>query len=105
MRRMAARTGNRPVVLIGRIILQQLRQRSSPSLVHSGSQSDLHRFQVEPAVVTPLLKSNPQEPVYFTDNFLAACLRRFFSCAVCWVSSTGRKRSEEHTSELQSLRH
>jgi hypothetical protein len=61
-------------------------------LVHSGSQSDLHRFQVEPAVVTPLLKSNPQEPVYFTDNFLADCLRRFFSCAVCWVSSTGRKR-------------
>ncbi|MBK5293580.1 MAG: hypothetical protein JJE04_18125 [Acidobacteriia bacterium] len=40
----------------------------------------------------PLLKYNPQEPVYFTGNFLLDCLRGFFSWAVRSVCSTGRKR-------------
>jgi hypothetical protein len=80
------------VVLIRRIILQQLGERGSPGPVHGGSQSGLDRFQIEPAMVTSLLKSNPQEPVYFTDDFLPDCLRRFFSWAVCWGSFTGRKR-------------
>jgi hypothetical protein len=55
----AAWAGNRPVVRIGRIVLQQLCERGSPGLVHGGSQSSLDRFQIEPAVVAALLKNNP----------------------------------------------
>ena len=67
-------------------------QRGSPGLMHGGSQSGLDRFQIELAIVAAVLKNNPQEPVYFADNFLLDCLRRFFSWAVCSVCSTGRKR-------------
>jgi hypothetical protein len=47
------------VVLIRRIVSQQLRQRGSASLVHGGSHSGLDGFQIEPAVVAALLKNNP----------------------------------------------
>ena len=55
---MAARTGNRPVVRIGRIVSQQLRQRGSSGLVHGGSQCGLDGFHVEPAVVAAFLENN-----------------------------------------------
>src|SRR5882672_12460114 len=92
MGRVAARTGNRPLVGIRRIVSQQLRQRGSPRVVHGGSHRRLDRFQIEPTFAATLLKNNLQEPVYFAGNFLLDCLRRFFSWAVCSVCSTGRKR-------------
>src|SRR2546425_7308145 len=79
---MTARTGNRPVILIRRIILQQLSQGAGSRLVHGRSDGGFHRFQIESAVVaSTILKNDPQEAVYFAGSF----------------------RSEEHTSELQSL--
>jgi hypothetical protein len=69
MGRVAARTGNRPLVRIRRIILQQLCQRGGPGLMHGCSHSRLDRFQIEPTVAAALLKNNPQEPVYFAGDF------------------------------------
>src|ERR1019366_7577280 len=92
MGRATARTGNRPVVLIRRIIAQQLRQRGSSGLVHGGSHSGLDRIQIVAAAGAVLLKNHPKEAVYFAGNFLLDRLRRFFSWAVCSVCSTGRKR-------------
>src|SRR5882724_6292159 len=92
MRRIAARTGNRSVVLIRRIVLQQLRQRSSPSLVHSGADGGFDGFQVQAAGLAAVLKDDAQQPVYFAGNFLEDGLRRFFSWAVDSVCSIGRKR-------------
>jgi hypothetical protein len=61
-------------------------------MVHGGSQCDLDRFQIEPAILVSLLKNNPQELIYFAGNFLLDGLRRFFSWVVGTVWSTGRTR-------------
>src|ERR1022692_2482608 len=92
MGRATARTGNRPVVLIRRIIAQQLRQRGSSGLVHGGSHSGLDRIQIVAAAGAVLLKNHPKEAVYFAGDLLLDRLRRFFSWAVCSVCSTGRVR-------------
>lgn len=90
---MTARTGNRPVILIRRIILQQLSQGAGSRLVHGRSDGGFHRFQIESAVVaSTILKNDPQEAVYFAGDFLLDRLRGFFSWAVCSVCSTGRNR-------------
>jgi hypothetical protein len=92
MRRMAARTGDRSVVLLGRGVLQELRQRSSPRLVHRGADGGFDGFQVQAAGLAAVLKDDAQQPVYFASHFLAEGLRRFFSWAVDSVGSIGRKR-------------
>jgi hypothetical protein len=86
----AARTGNRPVIGIRRIVSQQLGQRGSPGLMQGGSQSGFDRFQVESAVVVALLENNAQKSVYFAGDFLLDRFGRFFSWADGWVCSTGR---------------
>src|ERR1035438_5615873 len=92
MCRMTTRTGNLSVVLLRRIVLQQLRQRRSPRLVHSGADGGFDGFQIQAAGLAAALKDNAQQPVYFAGNFLADGLRRFFSWAVDSVCSIGRKR-------------
>ena len=92
MRRIAARTGNRSVVLIRRIVLQQFRQRRSPSLMHGGADGSFDRFQVKAAGLAAVLKDDVQQAVYFAGNFFLDDFRRFFSWAVDSVCSTGRKR-------------
>ncbi len=87
---MAAHTGNRPVIRIRRLVSQQLRQRGSPGLMHSGSQSGLDCFQIESAVAAALLENNAQKTVYFAGDFLLDRFRRFFSWADDSGSSTGR---------------
>src|SRR6266566_5078339 len=89
---MAAQTGNRTVVLIRRIVLQQLRQRRGPSLVHGGADGGFDGFQVKAAGLAAALKDNAQQPVYFAGDFLLNGLRRFFSWTVDSVCSMGRKR-------------
>ena len=80
------------MVLIRRIVAQQLRQRGGSGLVHGGPHSGLDRIQIVAAAGAALLKNQPQEAVYFAGNFLLDRLRRFFPWAVCSVCSTGRKR-------------
>lgn len=80
------------MVCIRRIVLQQLRQRRSPSLVHGGSDGGFDRFQVKAASLAAVLKDDAQQPVYFTGNFFLDGFRRFFSWAVDSVCSMGRKR-------------
>src|SRR6266496_3287510 len=92
MRRMAARTRNRSVILIRRIVLQQLRQRRGPSLVHGGADGGFDGVQVKAAEFGAALKDNAQQPVYFAGNFLADGLCRFFSWSVDSICSMGRKR-------------
>src|ERR1035438_322481 len=92
MCRMTTRTGNLSVVLLRRIVLQQLRQRRSPRLVHSGADGGFDGFQIQAAGLAAALKDNAQQPGYFAGNFLADGLRRFFSWAVDSVCSIGRKR-------------
>jgi hypothetical protein len=77
------------VVRIWWIVSQQLGQRGSPGLMHGGSQSGFHRFQVESAVAVALLKNNAQKSVYFAGDFLLDDFGRFFSWADGRVS-TGR---------------
>ena len=54
----AARTGNGPVVVIRWIVAQELCERGSSRLVHGGSQGGLYRLQIEPPLVTSLVKNN-----------------------------------------------
>ena len=80
------------MVLIRRIILQQLRQSRSPSLVHGGADRGFDRFQVKAAGLAAVLKDDAQQPVYFASNFFLDGFRRFFSWAGDSVCSMGRKR-------------
>jgi len=91
VRRMAARTRKRSVVLIRGIVLQQLGQRSRPSLVHGGADGSFDGFQVK-AALAAILKDDVQQSVYFAGNFLADGLRRFFPWAVDSVCPMGRNR-------------
>jgi|SRR5271169_1911617 len=92
MRRMTTRTGKRAVFRIRWIVLQQLGQRASPSLVHGGADGSFDCFQVKAAGLVAVLKDDVQQAVYFARNFLADGFRRFFSWAVASVCWMGRKR-------------
>jgi len=72
--------------------LQQLRQCRSSGLVHGSPDSRLHTLQIEAAWGCPIAKNDAQQSIYFTGDFLLDGLRRFFSWAVCWACSTGRRR-------------
>ena len=78
------------MVCLRRIVSEQLGQRASPRLMHSGSQRAFDRFQVESAVIVALLKNQTQKPVYFAGDFLLDGFGRFSSWAEGRVSSTGR---------------
>ena len=91
MSRMAARTRNRPLVRIRRIVLQQLRQRASPGLVHGGANNRFDGFEVQAAGLAAILKDGAQQTVYFAGNFLLDRFGRFFSRGCGAASSTGRK--------------
>src|SRR5215467_11536826 len=89
---MAAGTGNHPLLLIRRMVLQQFGQCGRPSLMHRRTDDGFDGFEVETTGLAPILKNRVQQPVYFAGNFLLDRLSRFFS-SVCGVaSSTGRRR-------------
>jgi len=79
---MTARTGKRAVFRIGRIVLQQLRQRRSPGLMHGGADGGFDCFQVQAAGLAAVLKDDAQQPVYFAGNLFLDGFRRFFSWVV-----------------------
>ena len=89
---MAAGTGDRPLALIRRIVLQQLRQRGSPGLMHRRADDGFDGFQVEATGPAAILKDSVQQPVYFAGNFLLDRFRRFFSWGCGVASSIGRRR-------------
>lgn len=78
------------MVLLRRRVLQQLRQRSSPRMVHRGADGGFDGFQVQAAGLAAVLKDDAQQPVYFAGEFLLDGLGRFFSWADGRASSTGR---------------
>jgi hypothetical protein len=78
------------MLLIRRIVLQQLRKRGSSRLMHSRADGGFDRLQVKATGLAAVLKNGTQQPVYFAGNFLLDGERRFFSWAVCWACSTGR---------------
>ena len=92
MGRIAARTGKRSLVLIRRIVLQQLRQRRGPSLVHGGANGGFDGSQVKAVGLAAAMKDNAQQSVYFAGNFFLDGFRRFFSWVVGSTCSMGRKR-------------
>ena len=89
---MAARTGNGPVFLVRRVVLQQLRQSRSSRLMHGGTDNGFDRFQIERAFSAALLKNQTQKPVYFFGDLALDLFCRFFSRSVCSACPTGRKR-------------
>jgi hypothetical protein len=60
--------------------------------MHGGADDGFDRFQIEPAFVAAFLKNNVQKPVYFFGDRALDLFRSFFSCCVCSVCSTGRRR-------------
>jgi hypothetical protein len=66
------------MVRVGRIVLQQSRQRGSPGLQQGRSQTHLDRLQIELALLVSLVNHSPQEAFYFAGEFLLDRLRRFF---------------------------
>ena len=72
--------------------LQQLVERRSAGMVHGRTHRHLGSLQIETARLAALLEDDAQELIYFARDLLADRFRRFFSCGVEVVSSTGRKR-------------
>ena len=66
------------------------RERRSAGVAPGRTQSHLGSLQSETAGLAALLENDTQELVYFPRDVLADCFRRFFSCALEAVSSTGR---------------
>ena len=50
---------------VRRIVLQQLRQRQSSSLMHSGADNGFDRFQVESALAAAFPKNDSRKTVCF----------------------------------------
>jgi len=55
---MTASTGNRPVVFIRRIVLQQLGERRSSRMVHGGADGRFDVIQIKAASLVVLLKDD-----------------------------------------------
>jgi hypothetical protein len=82
-RRVTARTGNRQVISIRRLELQQLGQGGGPGSMHRGADGCLGTLQIEVAGGLAVAENDVQQLLYFAGDFLLDRLRRFFSCAVC----------------------
>ena len=80
------------MVGIRRFALQQSRQGRSAGPMHGGTHGGFDTLQIEGAVEVAIAENNAQQLIYFAGDFLLDDLRRFFSCAVCWLCSTGRRR-------------
>ncbi len=78
MSRLAARTGNRPPILIRRIVSQQLRQRSGSSLMHRRANDCLDSLEVQTARLSAVLKDGCQQPVYLRGQLPAGSPPPFF---------------------------
>ena len=86
---LAARARKGPQRLRRRRKLKDLCQCRRPRLMHGCADCGLGRLQVESAFLTPALKQNLKDAVYFALDFVMDRFRRFFSWAVN-VSSTDR---------------
>jgi hypothetical protein len=65
--------------------LQPFPQSYSPRLMHG----PFYGFQIQPAVLVPVLQDHLQQTAYLARDFLLDRFGRFFSCAVK-ASSRGR---------------
>ena len=85
-------TSARNVALAGRRgrELQKFGQRGCPGLMHGRAHGHLHGFQIPTPRRAAGVEDDAQQLVYFTGDFLLDDFDRFFSCADCLVSSTGR---------------
>src|ERR1035437_7194655 len=89
---MAARARNGALIGGRRRELQEFAQRSCPSVVHGRAHRHLDSLQIEAARFAASTKDDAQELIYVVRDCLKDRFGRFFSCSVCSVSSTGRKR-------------
>ena len=84
-------TGEVALFSAGRLVAQQLTQRRRSGLVHSRPHGHFDSFHIQMTAFASILKNNVEQRAYFAFDFLADCLRRFFSCGVS-VSSSGLAR-------------
>jgi len=97
----AARARNAPLLSRRNGELQQRAERRGASVMHGGAHRHLDGLQIETARLAALLEDDPQELVYFADDFLTDRFRRFFSSGVR-VSSRGRKRQTRSLTSTSS---
>ena len=90
--RMAAGTGNAPLIGGGSGELQQLSQGGGSGLMHGRAHRHLDGFQIQTARLTASVEDDAQQLVYFARDFPLDRFGRFFSCGVCSVCSMGRER-------------
>lgn len=86
--------GTRKSTLIGRRgwELQKFAESQGSSVMHGGTHRHLDGFQIEAARLAPAVEDDAQQSVYFAGDFPLDRFGRFFSCGVCSVCSSGRKR-------------
>jgi len=74
-----AGTRNAPLIGMGWLELQQLRQGRRSGLMHSGPDGGLDALQIEAAGGPPIAENQAQQSIYFREDLLLDGLRRFFS--------------------------
>jgi hypothetical protein len=76
---MAASTSNGPLVRSWRREPQQLTERCGSGVMHGRAHRHLDGFQIETACLAAAMENEDQQLVYFSRDFPADRLRRFFS--------------------------
>ena len=88
---LAARTSHGALFVGRRRELEQSTQRCGARPVQGRAHGHLRGFQIEAPRLAPILKNDPQEPIYFARDLLPDRLGRFFSCSLDSSSpSSGR---------------